>query len=397
MAESPEGTGISLLHITPSYLPATIYGGPTLSVSRLCEAQVQLGATVRVLTTTANGPAELDVPRGEARLVNGVEVYYYRRLTKDHTHFSPALLWQVWRQCRRYDIVHIHSWWNLVAVLSAFLCMLRGKRFILSPRGMLSPYTLSSPLKRAFHRWPGAWILKHGTLHATTEQEAEECLKVVPNWLYFIAPNIIPLPPLHQARRASTQSAQRTSTLLFLSRIDPKKGLELLFQALAQTSYRLRIAGSGDPAYIASLKALAEQLGIAGRIEWLGWVEGEDKFRLLAEAELLVLTSHNENFANVVLESLAVGTPVLLSEQVGLSRYVQAKDLGWVTSLDARAIARALDSARADEGKRRRIREQAPALVREDFEAGKVAGEYMTPYTNSKKLSLLTPRKEEPA
>lgn len=377
MAESPEGTGINLLHITPSYFPATIYGGPTLSVSRLCEAQVQLGATVRVLTTTANGPAELDVPRGEARLVNGVEVYYYRRLTKDHTHFSPALLWQVWRQCRRYDIVHIHSWWNLVAMLSALLCMLRGKRYVLSPRGMLSPYTLSSPLKRAFHKWPGAWILKHGTLHATTEQEAEECLKIVPHWKYFIAPNIIPLPPLHQV------PPRGTSTLLFLSRIDPKKGLELLFQALAQTSYHLRIAGSGDPDYIASLKALAEQLGIAGRIEWLGWVEGEEKFRLLAEAELLVLTSYNENFANVVLESLAVGTPVLLSEQVGLSRYVQAKNLGWVTSLDARAIALTLDSARADEGKRRRIREQAPKLIREDFEAGKVAGEYLSQNNSS--------------
>jgi glycosyltransferase involved in cell wall biosynthesis len=385
MAESPEGTGINLLHITPSYWPATIYGGPTLSVSRLCEAQAQLGATVRVLTTTANGPAELDVPRGEPQLVNGVEVYYYRRLTKDHSHFSPALLWQVWLQCRRFDIVHIHSWWNLVAMLSALLCLLRRKRFVLSPRGMLSPYTLGSFSKRIFHRWLGRWVVGYGVLHATTEQEAEECLKIVPGWKYFIAPNIIPLPPLHQVRAADLHQGPKDppprpkgpSTLLFLSRIDPKKGLELLFQALAQTNYPLLIAGSGDPAYIASLVALAERLGIAGRIEWLGWVEGEEKFRLLAGAELLVLTSHNENFANVVIESLAVGTPVLLSEQVGLSRYVQAKDLGWVTPLDAGAIAAALKSAIADEAKRQRIRQQAPAVVREDFEAGKVAGEYL--------------------
>lgn len=335
---------------------------------------------MRVLTTTANGPAELDVPRGVPQLVNGVEVYYYCRLTKDHSHFSPALLRQVWLQCRRYDIVHIHSWWNLAAMLSALLCLLRRKRFVLSPRGMLSPYTLGSFSKRIFHGWLGCWVVRYGVLHATTEQEAEECLKIVPGWKYFIAPNIIPLPQLPNnppTQQPNNPTTQQPNHLLFLSRIDPKKGLELLFQALAQTNDHLLIAGSGDPAYIASLKALAERLGIAGRIEWLGWVEGEEKFRLLAGAELLVLTSHNENFANVVIESLAVGTPVLLSEQVGLSRYVQAKDLGWVTPLDAGAIAAAIGSARADEVKRARIRQQAPAVVREDFEAGKVAGEYL--------------------
>lgn len=326
-----------------------------------------------MLTTTANGAAELEVPRGKAQMVRGVEVYYYRRLSKDHTHFSPALLWQVWLQCRRYDIVHIHSWWNLVAMLSALLCMLRGKRFVLSPRGMLSPYTLGSVSKRIFHRWLGRWVVRYGVLHATTEQEAEECLQIVPGWKYFVAPNIIPLPKFPPPSTLHTPHF----TLLFLSRIDPKKGLELLLQALAQTPYHLRIAGSGDPAYIASLKALAERLGIADRLEWLGWVEGEAKFRLLAEADLFVLSSYNENFANVVIESLAVGTPVLLSGQVGLSRYVQSKDLGWVAPLDAGAIARAIETACADEGKRARIRRQAPAVVREDFEAGKVAGEYL--------------------
>ncbi|MBK7410264.1 MAG: glycosyltransferase [Saprospirales bacterium] len=103
---------MQILHLTPSYFPALIYGGPTLSVSRLCEAQILAEARVRVLTTTANGPVELDVPTGVPQDVNGVEVFYYPRLTKDHTHFSPQLLVQIWKQCRQFDVVHIHSWWN---------------------------------------------------------------------------------------------------------------------------------------------------------------------------------------------------------------------------------------------------------------------------------------------
>jgi glycosyltransferase involved in cell wall biosynthesis len=115
-------------------------------------------------------------------------------------------------------------------------------------------------------------------------------------------------------------------------------------------------------------------------IRWLGWIEGQEKFRLLAEADLLVLTSYNENFANVVLEALAVGTPVLLSEQVGLSDYVREKGMGWVTPLDAGSIAAALETAWKAEEERSRIRAQAPLRIREDFEAVQVAKRYLEAY-----------------
>jgi len=368
---------IKILHISPSYWPATIYGGPTLSVSRLCEAQAQAGAQVRVLTTTANGRRELDVPTGTVQSFNGVEVIYYPRLTGDHSHFSPRLLLEVWRQCRLYDAVHIHSWWNTVAVGAALICKMRGVRFVVSPRGMLSPYTMRSNLKLWLQRVLGNWVIGYGMLHATSRQEAEECQRVVPGWRYFIAPNIIPLP-----KSPITNHQSPITTLLFLSRIDPKKGLEILFHALSKTSfpYELKIAGSGEDLYIHYLKNLAAELGIAERIEWLGWVEGDSKFRTLADADLLILTSQNENFANVVLESLAVGTPVLVSDQVGLSDYVRENDLGWVAPLNAERIAEALEIAFQDAGKRNRIRERAPGVIRRDFDAGKVARGYLEGY-----------------
>ena len=135
--------------------------------------------------------------------------------------------------------------------------------------------------------------------------------------------------------------------MIFLSRIHPKKGLETLFEALSSVdfSWRLQIVGEGEESYVSLLKNLAREYSITDRIDWLGWRNGSEKFQLLADADLFVLPSQNENFANVVLESLAVGTPVILSDQVGLSEYVIKQNFGWVYSGGSTELAQQLHLA----------------------------------------------------
>src|SRR3954454_18707741 len=87
---------MGILFITPSYKPAYCYGGPTISVSELAEALVAIGHNITVYTTTANGETELEVATEYATDVNGVEVYYFKRITGDHTHVSPALWRKLW-------------------------------------------------------------------------------------------------------------------------------------------------------------------------------------------------------------------------------------------------------------------------------------------------------------
>lgn len=358
------------------------YGGPTLSVSRLCGALQAGGQAVTVLTTTANGPQELELPRGQAVVVAGVPCWYYARWTGDHSHFSPALLWAFWRRLPQAQVVHIHSWWNLVVMPAVFLCRLRGVRPVLSPRGMLSPYTLRSPLKRLFQRWVGAWLLRGTILHATSEQELEEALELVPGWAHFVLPNIIELPALGQYPPA--QGASEVFRLVFLSRVHPKKGLETLLAALAQVDFpwRLQVVGTGEPDYLAQLRAEASAHGIAAQIEWLGWREGAEKFQLLANADLYVLPSQNENFANAALEALSVGTPVLLSAPVGLSAYARTQELGWVYDGTVAGLLQALQSAYPAAKQRAEIRQKAPGLVQADFGAKKIAQQYMAAYQN---------------
>src|SRR5689334_9015578 len=157
---------MKLLHLVPSYKPAYIYGGPVESIARLCEALVQYGNDVTVYTTTANGKEELDVRPGKAYDVDGVKVFYFKRQTKDPLHFSYVLLQRLYKDCRGFDAVHIHSWWNIPTMLGAAICRMRGVKAVFSPRGMLSDYILNnsnSRLKQLAHNTGGLSLLKYMT------------------------------------------------------------------------------------------------------------------------------------------------------------------------------------------------------------------------------------------
>lgn len=371
-----------ILQIIPTYKPAWVYGGPIFSVSKLCETLAAEGHEVRMLTTTANGTKELEVPIGKKVVVDGVDVYYYRRFTKDHTHLSPGLIWTVWRLCRRFDAVHIHAWWNIPVMMAVLVCWLRGVRPVLSPRGMLSDFSFgkSNPLsKRLLHRLGGAFLLSKVQLHLTAEAEKEEVERlgykggvVIPNIMEQSSEVGPPLPRNHPPH------------LLFLSRIHPKKNLELLFNALARCSHdwQMSIAGSGDRQYIQSLASLAATLGIEKKIRWLGHVAGEQKFDLYRSADLFVLTSHNENFANVVVEALSCGTPVLLTKGVGLSDYVGRNGLGWVCEASLEKVEQCLNDFFSHPELARSFAAKAPLTIERDFSAKALIPRYLELYSS---------------
>lgn len=322
---------LKILHIVPSYKPAWIYGGPIMSVSELCQWESRAGQDVTVYTTTANGNVELPVQTGSPIDIEGVSVFYFNRWTKDHTHFSPALFLKLWNNSRRFDCVHIHSWWNLLTLFSVFVLTIQNKKYILSPRGMLSPYTLgNSKFKRIFLKFPGKFLLKGAVFHATSRQEASELKTLFPKNQIATLPNFVKIPD--PVSKPDPPTVKQTLNLLFLSRIDPKKGLEKTFFVLSELTrdWSMTLAGTGTPDYIGSLKEYAAKLGIENKLSWVGHVGGKDKFELFVNHDILVLLSENENFANVVAEAVAIGTPVLITPEVGLSDWITENRTGWV-------------------------------------------------------------------
>lgn len=438
---------LKIIHITASYKPAYIYGGPIQSVGKLCEVlsgdkgiavlkEEILRCTqddkpgnqddktsdlndkcleVEVIATTANGAKELDVRTGIPVLVDGVQVTYFKRWTKDHSHFSPGLLWGL-RKALRQDqgdklsiqgdklntanqtpkgpprlagihpkegnVIHIHAWWNLVSVLSCLIAKCYKVPVVLSPRGMLTSYTLgnrNSLSKKLIHTLLGKNLLKYCHIHATSEQEKADILKIVIPKSIRVIPNMVSLP----SQVAGSKYQERDCfKLIFLSRIEEKKGLELLFNALATVDipWKLTIAGSGEAQYLRDLKLLASNLKLSNSIDWIGQVSNENKYTLIAAHHLLVLTSYNENFANVVVESLSVGTPVLISEHVGLADYVKDNELGWVTGLETNEIKNNIISAYQNPEKREHIGNTAPLIIRRDFNDDVLARQYLEFY-----------------
>lgn len=374
-----------ILQISAAYKPAFIYGGPTMSVAKLCEALVNVGTNLEVLTTTANGQTELQVKPNHVQNVDGVAVTYYKRLTKDHTHYAPALLKGFKNQIKQHrdSIVHIHAWWNLVSLLSCRLAKSKNVPVVLSPRGMLTAYTLgnrNTGIKSIMHRLIGKKLLQYCHIHVTSEKEKRDILQFIKPKSITVIPNLVELGNFIPQQQNHIQSA--SFNLLFLSRIEEKKGLEFLFRALAQLGidWKLTIAGSGSEDYIKTLKIFAQQLAIDSRLNWIGQVKPEDKFELLAQYDLTTLTSYNENFANVVIESLSVGTPVLLSDQVGLADYVQDKKLGWASNLTVTSIKENLLIAYMAKEDRLRIRQIAPQQIREDFNPELLVQKYISLY-----------------
>ena len=371
-----------ILHITPWYKPAYVYGGPIESVSKLCESLAEAGHEIDVFTTTANGKEDLDVPIGNAVELNGVSVYYFQRITKDPTQVSPALWSKLKKVHQNYDLVHIHSWWNPLAIISSYICNRNNVKVILSPRGMLSDYIFNSGnsfIKKAIHRTFGKKLLSTTIFHATSMAEYTECVNLINGWHGFVVPNILSLPFEINLRRKGN-----IFTLLYMSRIHPKKGLELLFKAVSklEMNFVLKIAGLGDNNYIKELKDLAYKLGISSKIEWLGWKDRSQKFAIISNADLLVLTSANENFANIVVEALHMGTPVLLSEGVALSSYILEYNLGWVTSLDVHDVKIKIEEAYFDVEKRIQVNLNGRKIIDNSFSREKLVNDYISNYQN---------------
>jgi len=352
-----------------------------MSVSMLAEQLVIAGEDVTVYATTANGLSELPVKIAKPILVDGVTVIYFKRITKDHTHFSPSLLKHLWRTARDYDVIHIHAWWNLVSVLGCLIALMRKVPVIISPRGTLSSYSFhnrNNNIKSMVHSWLGKPLLKNCFIHTTSNNEYDVMKAMLPDNTVFDLPNFINLTKNQFSGYQPTDHLR----LIFFSRIEEKKGLDILLDALKSVAipYKLTIAGDGNREYVNHLKKMALDNGVTAQVDWIGF-QTDNKYRLLYEHDVMILPSYDENFGNVVIESLSVGTPVLISNAVGLADYVNQNHLGWLCETNSASVSAAINNLANKKTEINRIKEYAPGKISADFNYANLAKRYIGMYT----------------
>ncbi|MBI2360126.1 MAG: glycosyltransferase [Deltaproteobacteria bacterium] len=408
---------MKVLHVIPALAPR--YGGPSQAVKGMCQALARQGQEVTIYTTNIGN---LDVPLDRPVSVDGIEVRYFRVQQPRFYSFSIPLANALKNEVKRFDLVHIHSVFTWPTTAAAFYCRKYKLPYIVRPCGILDPV----PLKRAYQTgWlPVTFELKRrylnrqflqrkylkrvlqkrsyikkiiylllvekrnlegaAAVHFTSREEAvavQPCGISVPR---FIAPLGIDLRELqhHRSRGFRDQHPELNGKkiVLFLSRVDAEKGLDLRIPALGKLAakredFTFVLSGSGRAEYEEQIKGLLHKHGLANRTILTSFVEGRLKWSIFEEAEVFVLPSHHENFGIAVVEAMSVGRPVVITNRIAIHEEVSKARAGLVVSGDSEELGRAIAELLNSSSLRESMGKEGRRLVETKFSWDKVARE----------------------
>jgi glycosyltransferase involved in cell wall biosynthesis len=329
---------LRILHVVSAYYPAVRYGGPIRSVHGLAAAQARRGHDVHVYTTNVDGDSDLDVPIGEPVPLDGVSVYYFRVAAPlRRLCWTPALRSRLRESIAGFDVVHIHGIYLLPMLAAARAAARAGVPYVVAPRGMLVRDLISRKSRWAKTLWIQLFerttLAQAAAVHVTAAVEGNELRAMqLPARRITCIPNGVEWPHEYESLEAGPYSHLPQAYVLFLSRINWKKGLDRLIAAWQSIpDLPLVIAGNDDEGYQPKLLEQARALGVADRVIFLGPVRDTHKWALYERAQMFVLPSYSENFGNVVAEAMAMGCPVVVTHEVGIAPLVETTGAGAVT------------------------------------------------------------------
>lgn len=358
-----------VLQIVPSI--SLIYGGPSQMVLGLSSALARQGVKVTILTTDSNGDTgqePLDVPLNTPIEQDGYKIIYFRCAPFRRYKFSADLLKWLNHHAHEFDLAHIHALFSPISSFAATISRRRKLPYILRPLGTLDPADLRK--KRQLKQLYAA-ILERPNLagaaaiHFTTVQEA----KVSERFGVSTRDLVIPLGvnPIkigeagEEVVRSKLGIPEDVPLVLFMSRIDPKKGLNLLLPALEVLlgeglNFHFVLAGTNpqDPEFEEKIKLQIQNSQLRSHTTITGFVTGELKSTLLQAADLFVLPSYYENFGIAVAEAMAAETPVVVSDQVHICQEVRDSESGWVSAIDVSELTDLLRIALQNPSERQR-------------------------------------------
>ncbi len=339
-----------LLHVIPAV--AARYGGPSTVALDACEGLAARGHDVLLATTDADGPGRLDVPTGQVTTYRGVRAIFFARTSSEAFKWSSGLASWLDRAVPQFDVVDVHAIFSHSSLVAGRACRQMDVPYVVRPHGSLDPWSLTrKATQKRILFWLGARRLLTGAarIQYTTAEEQRLAEQRLP-WLARGV--VVPLGvDAEETETPASSTNARAPYVLTLSRLERKKGLELLITAFHQVAiagaladWRLLIAGDGDVAYVRDLKRLAASGPAAARIDFPGWVSGAEKTALLRHASLFASPSEQENFGVAVVEAMAEGVPVLVSPGVNLASDIAAAGAGWIAERNPSSFPRVLEA-----------------------------------------------------
>lgn len=326
-----------ILHAIPTYAPAWGFGGPVLSVSRLCEALAKEGVDVEVITTNAGLP---DLPKeqiGQPIFRNGVRVIYYPVNSPGRIIRSDAMEKALPDVMARVDLLHISAIWQPLGIPIQKSALDHNVPVLHTLRGALGPYSWNQGWWKKYPYFlisEKPLLQKAKGLHLTSMQEQRELYGLGLRAKKWVLPNPMDLSEMSpdtalgiQWRRQLGLSEQKP-VLLICGRQHHKKGLDLLPPVLAELrnqSWQLLLVGSDEDGSGARLIEKLNRLQLPQKIIRIDTLPAPDLKGVYNASDLLLLPSRHENFGNVVVEALACACAIAISDKTGvgdtLSKY----------------------------------------------------------------------------
>ena len=351
------------------------FGGPARSVPQLAAALAEKGVEVGLW---APDGSSLTSP-----LLQGM-------VNVTRLGGGPA---EAWRSFGTVDVLHDNGIWRSHHQQLARLAKNASVPRVVSTRGMLEPWALAHKPVRKRIAW---WVFQKKALeaatvlHSTANSEAGQLAGLGLQRPTRIVPNGVNMPDMTLVEKLRS-APKETRSCLFLSRIHPKKGLPLLLKAwdeVRPAGWQLHIAGPDEAGHRGELESMVGKLDLKGLVHFLGPLEGQEKMRSLACADLMVLPTHSENFGIVVAEALAHGCPVITTQGAPWEA-LKTDRCGWWVPVSTGPIADALREATAMSIKaRREMGSRGRALVAQRFAWGGIAQAFKEIYEEAIALQV---------
>jgi glycosyltransferase involved in cell wall biosynthesis len=320
-----------------------------MAIVPMCRALQQRGIEVLLVATDheTSGVSET------ARVVDsqGVPAIFFPSQFGDSFKYSRPL--SVWldTNAHEFDVGHVHAVFNHSSVAAARAFRKARVPYVIRPLGTLDPWSMKQkPLrKRIFWSLVGQTMVSGAAaVHYTSQSEKSATERL----LGVNHGQVIPLgiDVIADSTNGARRDRPSNPYVLALSRLHPKKGLDVLIDAFIALTCRaefdqwqLVIAGDGPVDHVELLKKKAASA--QNRILFTGWLDGERKEGMLRNASLLVLPSYQENFGLCVMEALARSVPVLISPHVNLAGEIESANAGWIAPVETLALSETLAKA----------------------------------------------------
>ena len=353
---------LKVLHVIPSI--AASDGGPSRAMITMERALALAGVAV-VTATTNHGQETCPIACKEVDIGHAKITRFFARKRVNFYKIAPNLVPWLWGNITSFDAVHIHALFSFSSVVAALMARVRGVPYVVRPLGTLTRYGMMQRayLKRASFSLIEAPILrKAAAVHFTSNEEWEEASSLNVAMRGVVIPLGVEEHKLGDGARLDAEYPvlKRQTAILFLSRLDPKKNLEVLLDAFARIApyypnSRLLIAGEGNNSYVDELKKRVRALDLVDRVIWLGHVEGQRKQDLWARADIFVLPSFSENFGIAAVEAMLAGLPCVIGKGVAVASNAAAEGAVIAVEPQLDEVAFALNRLLADEDLRRQI------------------------------------------